>query len=115
MINTIIDGDYKNYYVNLDKYTSNLSISSSNSFIELSTQTIKNIDIKYIEYKKNLFDIMARIILFYSILGYIGILAGFTASSNVFSYTILIEFHDGKKSLIRLDKKFFKILSNTIY
>lgn len=124
MNNVVINGEYKHHYLSISKDTSNLILEGSSSSIELSKDTVNNYEIKHIEYKRNIIDIISRIIIDIisrNIIGIIlvgppGLLAGFTASNTSISYNLVyIEFKDGKKSLIKIDKNKFKALAETVF
>ena len=97
----------------ISKDNQNLILDGTRTSIELTKDNISNYEIKNIEYRRNIIDIVARIIIGTML---VGLLAGFTASNTFISYYLVsIEFKDGKKSLIKMDKKKFKDLSETIF
>lgn len=114
--NVVIQGDYNNYAVSISKETSGLFLEGANDSIEFSKDIINSYEVISTEYKKNIIDILVRIIIGSYLLGPIGLLCGFTASNtSVYCNIIAIEFTNGKKSLIKLDKKRFKTLINILF
>lgn len=111
MNSLVIDGDYKHSAISISKESGGLILECNQDNIELSKKTINRYEIVYIEYKKSIIDIISRIIIFSFIIGPLGILAGFTASNTYESYRLIdVEFKDGKKSRIKINKKQFKQL-----
>ncbi|MFR3499136.1 MAG: hypothetical protein ACLTT7_08980 [Paraclostridium bifermentans] len=107
----VIDGDYKHSFISTSKESGILRIERDQSSIELAKSNIDKYDIVYIEYKKSIIDILLRIIICSYLIGILGLLAGFTASNTYESYRIIdVEFKDGKKSRIKINKKQFKQL-----
>ena len=73
-------------------------------------------DIKYTEFKRDIIDIVIRIIIGVLLIGPIGILAGFTANKSFISYRLIsIEFKNGNKSLVKIDNRTFKYLVEKVY
>ena len=86
MKNTVIKGDYKNWYLSIHKEMDKL------------------------------IDIVIRIIIGVLLIGPIGILAGFTANKSFISYRLIsIEFKNGNKSLVKIDNRTFKYLVEKVY
>ena len=107
MKNTVIKGDYKNWYLSIHK-----ELEGINDNIEISNNTIIDYDIKYTEFKRDIIDIVIRIIIGVLLIGPIGILAGFTANKSFISYRLIsIEFKNGNKSLVKIDNRTFIVFS----
>lgn len=116
MDSLVIQGDYKHWRVVNHKKYENLFLEGYSEFKELSRDNIKKYDTVHIEYKKSSIDIIIRIIIGGCLVGIIGVLAGFTASNTYEAYRLVsIEFEDGKKSLIKMNKKEFRYLLESIY
>ena len=108
MKNTVIKGDYKNWYLSIHKEMDKLILEGINDNIEISNNIIIDYDIKYTEFK--------RIIIGVLLIGPIGILAGFTANKSFISYRLIsIEFKNGNKSLVKIDNRTFKYLVEKVY
>lgn len=111
----VIDGDYKHSFISTSKESGSLRIEGNQSSIELSKSNIDKYDIVYIEYKKSIIDIVSRVFICCYFIGILGILAGFTSNNTYESYRIIdVEFKDGKKSRIKINKKQFKQLLGII-
>ena len=54
MKNTVIKGDYKNWYLSIHKEMDKLILEGINDNIEISNNTIIDYDIKYTEYRYTL-------------------------------------------------------------
>lgn len=115
MNNLVIDGDFKHFQVVTSQETGNLIFEGSQTSFELSKENISNYTVIHIEYCKNIIDVISRAIIGVYLVGYIGLLAMFTANSSYESYRLVdIEFKDGKKSRIKIKKKMFKKLIEEI-
>ena len=116
MKNTVIKGDYKNWYLSIHKEMDKLILEGINDNIEISNNTIIDYDIKYTEFKRDIIDIVIRIIIGVLLIGPIGILAGFTANKSFISYRLIsIEIKNGNKSLVKIDNRTFKYLVEKVY
>ena len=116
MKNTVIKGDYKNWYLSIHKEMDKLILEGINDNIEISNNTIIDYDIKYTEFKRDIIDIVIRIIIGVLLIGPIGILVGFTANKSFISYRLIsIEFKNGNKSLVKIDNRTFKYLVEKVY
>ena len=74
MKNTVIKGDYKNWYLSIHKEMDKLILEGINDNIEISNNIIIDYDIKYTEFKRDIIDIVIRIIIGVLLIGPIGIL-----------------------------------------
>ena len=103
MKNTVIKGDYKNWYLSIHKEMDKLILEGINDNIEISNNTIIDYDIKYTEFKRDIIDIVIRIIIGVLLIGPI-------------SYRLIsIEFKNGNKSLVKIDNRTFKYLVEKVY
>lgn len=115
MNNLVIKGDYKNFSICISKKDKELVLENGSNSIDLSSNTISKYEVIHTEYGKNIIDIIARVIIGIYIAGYLGIIAGFTASSNYEIYRLVsVEFNDGKKSTIKMNKRYYKKLLEVI-
>ena len=87
-----------------------------------TSDEIKNIfeenakKIKYIDFKRNIIDIVVRIIIRVFLIGPMGVLSGFIANKNFISYRLIsIEFKNGNKSLVKIDNRTFKYFVQKVY
>ncbi len=111
MNNLVVSGDYKNFCIRLSKETGELVLENNDNNIEISKNTINKFEVIHTEYGKNIIDVIARIIIGVYLIGYLGVIAGFTANNNYEIYRLVsVEFKDGKKSMIKMNKKHFRQL-----
>ena len=116
MKNIVIKGDYKNYYLSMHKDIDKLILEGINDNIEISKNIICDYNIKYIDFKRNIIDIVVRIIIRVFLIGPMGVLSGFIANKNFISYRLIsIEFKNRNKSLIKIDNRTFKYFVQKVY
>lgn|SRR5699024_1909807 len=116
MKNIVIKGDYKNYYLSMHKDIDKLILEGINDNIEISKNIICDYNIKYIDFKRDIIDIVVRIIIGVFLIGPMGVLSGFIANKNFISYRLIsIEFKNGNKSLIKIDNRTFKYFVQKVY
>ncbi len=116
MKNIVIKGDYKNYYLSMHKDIDKLILEGINDNIEISKNIICDYNIKYIDFKRNIIDIVVRIIIRVFLIGPMGVLSGFIANKNFISYRLIsIEFKNGNKSLVKIDNRTFKYFVQKVY
>ncbi|HJG95987.1 MAG TPA: hypothetical protein K8V90_02670 [Romboutsia timonensis] len=97
---------------NIDK----LILEGINDNIEISKNIICDYNIKYIDFKRNIIDIVVRIIIRVFLIGPMGVLSGFIANKNFISYRLIsIEFKNGNKSLVKIDNRTFKYFVQKVY
>ena len=73
-------------------------------------------DISYIDFKRDIIDIVVRIIIGVFLIGPMGVLSGFIANKNFISYRLIsIEFKNGNKSLVKIDNRTFKYFVQKVY
>lgn len=114
MKNTVIDGDYKNCLIKYDK--GKLTLEKENLNLDISNDIIKEYKLIHTIHKRNILDMIARLVIAIYLVGPVGILAIFTSNMYISYHIVSLEFKDGKKSLLkinnRLYEKFINILSN---
>ena len=116
MKNIVIKGDYKNYYLSRHKDIDKSILEGINDNIEISKNIICDYNIKYIDFKRNIIDIVVRIIIRVFLIGPMGVLSGFIANKNFISYRLIsIEFKNGNKSLVKIDNRTFKYFVQKVY
>ena len=116
MKNIVIKGDYKNYYLSMHKDIDKSILEIINDNIEISKNIICDYNIKYIDFKRNIIDIVVRIIIRVFLIGPMGVLSGFIANKNFISYRLIsIEFKNGNKSLVKIDNRTFKYFVQKVY
>lgn len=93
-----------------------LILEGINDNIEISKNIICDYNIKYIDFKRNIIDIVVRIIIRVFLIGPMGVLSGFIANKNFISYRLIsIEFKNGNKSLVKIDNRTFKYFVQKVY
>lgn len=116
MNNLVIKGDYKNFLLCLSKNSGELVLENNKQSIDLSSENINKYEVIHTEYGKSIIDIIVRIVIGVYIIGYLGVVAGFTANNTYEIYRVVsVEFKDGKKSIIKMNKKNFRKLLSATY
>ena len=93
-----------------------LILEGINDNIEISKNIICDYNIKYIDFKRDIIDIVVRIIIGVFLIGPMGVLSGFIANKNFISYRLIsIEFKNGNKSLVKIDNRTFKYFVQKVY
>lgn len=113
--NKVIAGDFEGYIV--VGFFGSLSINKPLSFspgIPLNKDTVTNYELVTEETRKSASSGIARGAIGGFILGPIGLLAGLSAK-NKGTYNVIINFKDGKKSLLEIDDKFYKNLVKVMF
>ena len=105
--NRVIAGDYENKKI--VESLGNLKISSLTGDRIIDKTTVKAYEVITDEMRKSGTSAILRGGIGSALLGPVGLLAGLTAK-NKGIYQIAIQFNDGKKSLIEIDEKLYKIL-----
>ena len=111
----VIAGDYQDKFVNI--ILGKLCISNADIFnkdIVLNKDTVSQYDIVDEESRKSAASAVGRAAVGAVLLGPVGLLAGVAAKRKGI-YTIAIQFHNGKKSLIEIDEKRYKIFLKEMF
>ena len=111
MKNRVIAGDYLNYGIVLSTKGIQIATSFTNK-IDINKDTIEKYEIITEEQRKSGTSAILRGSLGAAVLGPVGLLAGMGAK-NKGTYQIAIQFKDGKKSLIQIDDKMYKVFIKT--
>lgn len=112
--NKVIAGDYKDWIVwYYSSNTIHIKDKSGHSLM-LNKNTIEQYEIITEEKRKSGTSAIFRGAAGTAILGPVGILAGLTAK-NKGTYTIAVAFKSGKRSLICMDDKFYKIFLKNVF
>ncbi|MHA6258358.1 hypothetical protein ACXYMX_00470 [Sporosarcina sp. CAU 1771] len=82
--------------------------------IPLNKKTVASYEVITEEHRKSAVSGVSRGLVGGVLLGPVGLLAGLSAKSKG-THTIAIEFLDGKKSLIEINEKMYKILIGTMF
>lgn len=115
--NHVISGDYNGYYISISGNTLFMyDIKNTSVFdgkftdkINLDRHTIREFDVVNENYKKTVSGVVGRAAIGAAFLGPIGLLAGATAK-NKGTYVVAVSFKNGRKSLLEIDEKRYKLL-----
>lgn len=111
--NKVISGDYKNFII----CNSFGKISLAMGFkpgIEVSRNTVENYEVMDSTTKKSAASAVGRGLLGAMLVGPVGALAGLSAKEKGI-HIIAIEFSDGKRSLLEVDEKIYKVLISALF
>lgn len=111
----VIKGDYKYYALecNMERV---LTLVNSEERIILDNTTIDSYEVRYTKYKRGIFDILIRIIVGCSLVGFIGLFLGFTANKDKVSYHLVeVNFRDGKRSMLKIVDNELEILVKDVF
>lgn len=111
MKNKVIAGDYTNQGIIYSGQYVQI-VTGFMKTISLNKETIEKYEIISEEQRKSGTSAILRGGLGATVLGPVGLLAGMSAK-NKGTYQIAIEFKDGKKSLIEIDDKAYKLFIKT--
>lgn len=115
--NHVISGDYNGYYIDISGKTlfmydiKNTSVFNGQytNRINLDKKTILEFNVVNENYKKTVSGVVGRAAIGAAFLGPIGLLAGATAK-NKGTYVVAVSFKNGRKSLLEIDDKRYKLL-----
>ena len=82
--------------------------------IEISSETVEYYIVKYTHFTFNILDIFARILIGFLLVGYWGILAILTCNKYISYHVVLIKFKNNKRSLVKINDKILKQISEKI-
>lgn len=105
--NKVIAGDYENKKVQESFGT--LKITSLTEERVIDKKTVETYEVITDEMRKSGTSAILRGGLGSLVFGPVGVLAGLTAK-NKGTYQVAVQFRDGKKSLLELDEKLYKLL-----
>ncbi len=111
--NKVIAGDYQGKNLLKGRNEVLLYTTFTKSF-PLNKSTITSYELITEEHRKSAVSGVSRGLVGGVLLGPVGLLAGLSAK-NKGTHVIAIEFEDGKKSLIEIDEKLYKILIQTMF
>jgi hypothetical protein len=114
MANRVIAGDYKGKGITCaagDVFI-NTSISKP---VKLDKFTVQSYEVITEEHRKSAASGVARGLVGGALLGPVGMLAGGLSAKNKGKYQIAIQFKDGKKSLLEVNEKIYKLLIKKLF
>lgn len=106
--NKVIAGDYNGYKVSVSVGTVSLSLFVP--VVDIDSSTVKSYEVITDEHRKSAKSGVARGLAGKMLLGNVGAMAGVYSAKEKGIYQIAIEFKDGKKSLIEVDDKIYKLI-----
>ena len=106
--NKVIAGDYKGYKVSVSVGTVSLSLLIP--MVNIDSSTVKSYEVITDEHRKSATSGVARGLAGKMLLGNVGAMAGVYSAKEKGIYQIAIQFKDGKKSLIEVDDKIYKLI-----
>ncbi|MBY6836009.1 hypothetical protein FDG50_00490 [Clostridium botulinum] len=109
--NKVVNGDYINERVYKEILGKNLSIGGKKSIFKTNVKKYEVIDQTT---SKGAISAIIRGSLGIALLGGVGILAGLSAKSKVI-HLVAIEFNDGKRSLLEIDEKLYKVFRTNMF
>lgn len=114
MINFIIAGDYKDKGLTYNGKQLALVTGFFKKII-IDKSTLENYEVITEEHVKSASSGVARGIVGGALLGPVGMLAGVMSAKNKKTYHIVLEFKDGKRSLVEVDKKIYTALMTIMF
>jgi hypothetical protein len=111
--NKVIAGEYEGKNIFMGRNEVLLYTSFTKSF-PLNKDTVASYELITEEHRKSAVSGVTRGLVGGALLGPVGLLAGLSAK-NKGTHVIAIEFTDGKKSLIEINEKLYKVLIKTLF
>ncbi|MEK4425863.1 hypothetical protein [Solibacillus sp. FSL K6-1523] len=111
--NKVIAGDYQGKNIMVGRNEILLYTSFTKSF-PLNKTSVSSYELITEEHRKSAVSGVSRGLVGGVLLGPVGLLAGLSAK-NKGTHTIAIEFLDGKRSLIEVNEKIYKIFIQTMF
>ncbi|XOQ44300.1 MAG: hypothetical protein ACFWTN_07660 [Clostridium sp.] len=113
MVNMVIAGDYKGAGIAMG--FNSLTICKGFKRIKLTKDIVESYEVMTEEHRKSAKSGVARGLIGGALLGGVGTIAGAVSAKNKGTYQVAVYFKDGKKSLLQLDDKAYKILIKTLF
>ena len=116
--NKVIAGDYEGYNVKAGWGGFLFSpplFSRQNNNIEVNRTTVRGYEIIANDHRKSAVSGIARGVIGGYLFGNAGMLGGIMSAKNRGVYTIAVSFCDGKRSLIEVDEKNYKVLIRSVF
>jgi hypothetical protein len=116
--NRVIAGDYEGYSVKAgwNGFTFSPPIFSRGSNdIEINKNTVRSYRIIADDHRKSAISGIARGVIGGYFFGNAGLIGGTMSAKNRGIYTIAVDFHNGRRSLIEVDEKKYKALLRSVF
>lgn len=107
--NKVIAGDYAGNAVSMILGVPNI-ITGFGKGLALGKDTVDSYELITDEHRKSAASGVARGLVGGALLGPVGMLAGGLSAKNKGIYQVAIQFKDGKRSLVEVDDKIYKVL-----
>lgn len=112
--NQVIAGEYEGKYVAMSSPNKVVIVYGFFKKLVLDKTTVESYEVMDEESRKSATSAVGRGLLGGFLLGPVGMLAGLSAKKKGV-YVIAIQFHDGKKSLIEVNDKIYKVLMKVLF
>ena len=106
--NAVIAGDYNG--ASISGVLGSASIMTNEGCIDIDKKTVESYELLNDEHKKSLSSGVARGLIGGAIFGPLGMIAGGVTAKSKGIYQVAIFFKDGKKSLIEVNDKIYKLI-----
>ena len=83
--------------------------------LEINRESLESYEVITEEISKSAASGVARGLVGGALLGPVGLLAGTFSAKNKGTYNIILQFKDGKKSLVEVDEKIYKLLIRIMF
>lgn len=113
--NRVVAGDYAGRKIKIKFYHRICFCRAFHDPVFVDETTVKSYTIMGQETSKSIMDILCRGLIGKILFGPIGLLIGCLTSKNRVITTISLEFNNGDRSMIEVDKKIYKILTRKLY
>ena len=112
-MNNIVAGDYKECYISVeyDRFV----FHGLKEHALMNAKTVKAYELVTEETSKSAASGIARGLIGGALLGGVGMVAGAMSAKNKGTYTVAVEFMDGKRSLLELDKSAYDRLVKILF
>lgn len=107
--NMVIAGDYEGKAI-AGSFGIVLISTGFTTSIQLNRETVESYEVMTDEHRKSAASGVARGLLGGALLGPVGMLAGGLSAKSKGIYQIALQFKDGKRSLIEVDDKIYKLI-----
>lgn len=106
--NAVIAGDYEGKGISIRGFGDVSIVTGFGKFIDLDKYSVEAYEVITDEHRKSAASGVARGLVGGALLGTVGLIAGSLSAKTKGTYQIVIQFKDGKKSLIEVDDKIYK-------
>ena len=108
--NKVIAGDYEGKQVDQVRGNAYIILGLFKKNIDLNRSNVSQYELVTDEHRKSAASGVARGLVGKALLGPVGLLAGGLSAKSKGIYQVVVEFNDGKRSLIECDDKIYKAI-----